>query len=126
MHFYIKMYMVIITIIINMCIMHKKILEHVTLYPYNLISLHHLHIHIFLCSFLQYLEKLEILLKIIVNLRKIYTTTHKNKFFIPIQIPIHTFCNPAVSEMIYKDNHIQITYNLILPTLFWSLVYIYT
>ena len=31
---------------------------------------------------------------------------------IPIQIPIHNFCNLAVSEMIYKDHHIQMTYNL--------------
>ena len=27
------------------------------------------------------------------------------------------------SEMIYKDHHIQINYNLFLPTLLWSLVY---
>ena len=106
-----------------MCVMHKPILEHVTFYPYCLISLHHLHVHVFQVSSLQYLEKLEILLVIIVNLRKISTTTHRNKFVIPIQIPIHKFCNLEVSEMIYKDHHIQITNNLLLPMLCWSLVY---
>ena len=50
------------------------------------------------------------------------TTTHKYKLLIPIQIPIHNFCNLPVSKMIYKDHHIQITYNLLLPTLFWSLL----
>ena len=51
------------------------------------------------------------------------TTVHKKKFMIPIEIAIHTFYNLAASEMIYKDHHIQITYNLFLPTLLRSLVY---
>ena len=51
------------------------------------------------------------------------TTAHKKKFIIHIEIAIHNFYNLAASEMIYKDHHIQITYNLFLPTLMWSLVY---
>ena len=39
---------------------------------------------------------------------------------IHIEIAIHTFYNLAASEMIYKDHHIQITYNLFLPTLLQS------
>ena len=75
-------------------------------------NFHHLHAHTSQGSSLKYLEKLKILLIIIVHLRNPSTTAHKNKFMIPIQIPIHNFCNLAVSEMIYKDHHIQITYNL--------------
>ena len=51
------------------------------------------------------------------------TTAHKKKFMIHIEIAIHTSYNLAASEMIYKDHHIQITYNLFLPTLLQSLVY---
>ena len=83
MHVYIEMYMIIIAIMIIMCIIHRKILEHVTLYPYCLISLPR-HLYVFQGSSLQYLKKLEMLLSIIVNLRKMSTTTHKNKFLIPI------------------------------------------
>ena len=46
MYFYIEMYMIIITIIINICIMHK-ILEHVPLYPYCKICLYKLHVNLF-------------------------------------------------------------------------------
>ena len=107
-HFDLEMYMIIITIMINMCIMHQK---YDNMFNFTHTVRYICIIFMFTCSnvLLCIILKNYILLIIIVNLRNISTTAHKNKFMIPIQIPIHNLCNVAVSEMIYKDHQIQIT-----------------
>ena len=46
-----------------------------------------------------------------IYLEQYITTTHKQKLIIHIEIDIHNFWNLTASEIVSKNDHIQITYN---------------